>query len=88
MIYFEIIDNLTAYITVYRGVCMKIISRKEAATKGLSRFYTGKVCVHGHLSERFTSNGVCVECAAKHADNYRKQVNRILKQAREMGVQA
>ncbi|MBC5790661.1 hypothetical protein [Providencia sp. JUb39] len=67
---------------------MKVISRKEAAVKGLSRFYTGKPCVHGHVAERFVSNGVCVECAAKHAANYRESVNSILKQAREMGVQA
>ena len=40
--------------------------------------------MHGHVAERFVSNGVCVECAAKHAANYRESVNSILKQAREM----
>ncbi len=67
---------------------MELISRKDAAIKGCSRFYTGRVCVHGHRAERFVSNGVCVECAAKHSANYRDQVNSILKQARKMGVQA
>ncbi|EJD6367785.1 hypothetical protein LHV16_17615 [Providencia rettgeri] len=65
---------------------MKIITRKEAVTNGLSRFYTGKPCRHGHDSERFTSNGVCVECSAINSAAYRKEISRLLKQAREMGA--
>lgn len=46
---------------------MSIITRKEAAQQGLSRYYTGKPCPHGHLVERYTSNHKCVTCAAEHA---------------------
>lgn len=67
---------------------MKIITRKVAITNGLSRFYTGRLCRHGHDSERFTSNGVCVECSAINSASYRREVSKLLKQAREMGVQA
>lgn len=41
---------------------MEIISRKEAKSLGLTRYYTGKKCKHGHVSERRTANGVCVDC--------------------------
>lgn len=37
-----------------------IISRKEALAKGLKRYFTGKPCKHGHISERTISG--CVEC--------------------------
>jgi len=43
---------------------MKIISRKEAKENGLTRYFTGKSCKHGHIAERFISYG-CVECAYK-----------------------
>lgn len=42
---------------------MEIISRKEAREKGLSRFYSGKPCPYGHVVERCTANGTCVECS-------------------------
>lgn len=40
----------------------KIISRKEAIALGLVRFFTGKPCRHGHISERRAKKGVCVAC--------------------------
>jgi len=41
---------------------MEIISRKEARVRGLDRYYTGKPCKYGHVSERYLSTGICVEC--------------------------
>lgn len=38
-------------------------TRAEARAKGLIRYMTGKPCKHGHISERFTSNGWCVSCS-------------------------
>jgi len=40
---------------------VKIISRKDAKSKGLKRYYTGKPCKRGHVSEHFV-RGSCVEC--------------------------
>lgn len=42
---------------------MEPITREYASTLGLKRFYTGVPCVHGHISERLVSNGVCIKCA-------------------------
>lgn len=37
-------------------------TKTEAAAVGLARFFTGQPCKRGHLSERYTSTGACVEC--------------------------
>ena len=41
---------------------MQIVSKKEAAEKGLISYYTGKPCKHGHLSERYVNGGGCISC--------------------------
>jgi 5-methylcytosine-specific restriction endonuclease McrA len=42
---------------------LKIISRKDATELGLKRFFTGKSCRHGHLSERYVNGlGRCIAC--------------------------
>jgi len=38
------------------------ISRKQARQKGKIRYFTGKPCKYGHISERYTSIGTCVQC--------------------------
>ncbi|WP_036289530.1 HNH endonuclease domain-containing protein [Methylosinus sp. PW1] len=40
-----------------------IISRSEAKTAGIKRYFTGNRCKHGHISERKVSNGECVDCS-------------------------
>ena len=40
----------------------KIITREEAIAKGLNRYFTGKPCQKGHLSERDTSGHQCITC--------------------------
>jgi len=50
---------------------MELISKQEAKAQGLKRYFTGKPCKNGHVSERFTSNGHCVQCQAEYAErNY------------------
>ncbi len=50
---------------------MNIISRKEAKEQGLTRYFTGKPCKHGHIDERTTSSCICIGCnrilVSKHA---------------------
>jgi hypothetical protein len=41
---------------------MRVITRQDAREQGLTRYFTGKPCKRGHLSERMTSNGSCWEC--------------------------
>lgn len=43
-------------------------SWKEAQEKGAARYFTGLKCRKGHISERATSNGGCIECGKeRHA---------------------
>lgn len=42
---------------------MQIILRAEAKTLGLKRYYTGKECKNGHIAERQTSDGCCLDCS-------------------------
>lgn len=44
-----------------------VLSRTEAAMRGLYRFQTGRPCRAGHHAERFTSNSQCVPCNALSA---------------------
>jgi len=37
-------------------------TQSEALRQGVTYYYTGKPCKHGHLSERFASNKNCREC--------------------------
>ncbi len=39
-----------------------IISRKEAKAQGLTRYFTGIPCIHGHVCEKLVSNHSCIEC--------------------------
>ena len=39
-----------------------VVTRAEALAAGLTRFFTGKPCKHGHLSERTSCNGGCIAC--------------------------
>jgi len=41
---------------------MDIITRKEAIERGLTRYFTGEPCKHGHVAERLTSGATCVVC--------------------------
>jgi hypothetical protein len=40
----------------------KIISRKMAIARGLTRYFTREPCTRGHVCERFVCDGRCVEC--------------------------
>jgi hypothetical protein len=41
---------------------MKILLRFEAKTLGLTHYFTGKPCVHGHLSRRRVKDRICMQC--------------------------
>jgi hypothetical protein len=38
-------------------------SRNLALRAGSGKFFTGKVCKHGHLTYRYTGSGACASCA-------------------------
>lgn len=41
---------------------MELVSRKVALAAGLPRYFTGRACKRGHVVERETIPGNCVEC--------------------------
>lgn len=42
---------------------MDTITRKEAKSRGLSYYFTGRPCKHGHISKRLVDSGVCYQCS-------------------------
>lgn len=52
----------------------EILSRRDAYERGLTRYYTGEVCERNHRSERYTSNGACIQCVT-----FRVPSKRVLK---------
>ena len=53
-----------------------VLARTEAAMRGLSRFYTGRMCKEGHRAERFVGNRQCIMCNARKARQ--REANRSL----------
>jgi hypothetical protein len=41
---------------------MTYISKKEAAAKGETLFFTGRPCKRGHVAKRYVTGGQCLEC--------------------------
>lgn len=57
---------------------IEIISRKEAKERGLNRYFTGKPCKRGHITERQVSDRCCCECKAKRSkEHYSKNKDKI-----------
>jgi hypothetical protein len=54
---------------------MQIVSLLQAKTDGLTRYFTGIACKHGHVAERLVSNRQCITCAHIKLAAY-KEANR------------
>lgn len=60
-------------------------SLQEALRTGKETYFTGKPCKRGHLSERRTSNSVCIQCCteiykARYTEKYRNSENTFIHQ--------
>ena len=62
---------------------MKRITQREALELGLTRFSTGKKCIHGHDSQRYTISGECVQCNNDRARRQQQLRSEKLKAARK-----
>jgi hypothetical protein len=51
----------------------KLVSKKEAREYGLKRYFTGKACKFGHIAERTTPSGACVECSRMKWEKNKEQ---------------
>jgi 5-methylcytosine-specific restriction endonuclease McrA len=47
--------------------------RQTAIALGLSRYFTGEPCKHGHVAERFTTSRACVICVADRCRAWSKE---------------
>ena len=52
---------------------MEIISRKEAISRGLTRYFTGVKCKNGHVAERLVKKYACVDCIKEQKARARKE---------------
>jgi hypothetical protein len=50
-----------------KGNSMDIITREQAITLGLKKYFDGLPCKHGHISERYVSSGCCAQCTGDGA---------------------
>jgi hypothetical protein len=57
-------------------------ARNLAKLSGESKYFTGKPCKFGHVSERNVSNGICLECAKIKSATFRKKETNEAKERR------
>lgn len=49
---------------------MEIVTRSQARERGITKFFTGKPCKHGHLAIRWLPSGTCSKCSKLAADKW------------------
>jgi hypothetical protein len=49
-----------------------LMTREEAASQGLQRYFTGIPCKHGHISYRYVANTMCLTCVRERASPFKK----------------
>ena len=68
-----------------------IITRQDAIHAGLKRYFTGKKCKYGHITERYVVDCKCVDCQKEkqnyhehkeYMKNYKEVYNEITKEQR------
>jgi hypothetical protein len=62
------------------GTVRKPMERKTAFQLGLRKYFTGRPCRHGHMSERYTLSGGCIECLT----NYQSRIKECSTKAQEL----
>lgn len=61
---------------------MEKISRKEASSQGLSKYFTGKPCKHGHIDYRYVCDCTCFQCARDKVARYKEKYPHKVKEHR------
>lgn len=60
-----------------------IITRSQASAQQLPRYFTNKPCVNGHIADRNTKTGRCMQCQREHGAKFRAERPDIMQQWRE-----
>jgi hypothetical protein len=63
-------------------------TRSEAMAALDMYYFTGKECKHGHISKRYTTNGICYECNKQSTKNKQRDFAMRLKAHRSTQAQA
>jgi hypothetical protein len=62
-------------------------TRKQATMLGHSKYHTGRVCIRGHISERYTVTGGCVACVRETTRNRAgRERERLRKRHEELNI--
>ena len=51
----------------------EVLTREDALGAGALRYYTGRPCKRGHLSERWVSTRICIGCARGYQDRFKER---------------
>ena len=46
-------------------------TREEASKLGQSKYYSGKLCKHAHISQRYVCSGRCVSCTSNKSKGFK-----------------
>lgn len=60
-------------------IASKAKTRREAVHFHLSSYNTGKMCIKGHVSDRYTASGACMDCSrVVNAERYASKLDKIV----------
>ena len=62
---------------------MILSARKQAKINGDKTYVSGKACPNGHVGDRRTDNGSCVQCSVNRAVEYKKRNKESIKKTRK-----
>lgn len=63
----------------------KIMTRMEAINSAKDVYFTGKPCIHGHVVNRYTSTGHCIECLRLRGLAERQMIKQMREQVANHG---
>ena len=67
---------------------MKIISKDEAISQGLTSYFTGNPCKKGHVSPRSTKESRCIQCRSEQAKaRYKKNPEKFREKRRNYYIE-
>ena len=49
-------------------------SRREGREQGIATYFTGEVCINGHVAVRDTISGTCAECQKLYSRRSQKRI--------------
>ncbi len=65
---------------------MEIITRQDAISRRLSRYFTGKPCLRNHVCERYTKTSGCIECLRPNFEAVDLQDRKRAREARKRRI--